>query len=188
MAEFKNDKGETKYFSKDEIGKKRIITVEGTIWKRIPAPKQLSRFERLSIEIEKINEVGNIYEELILELQNSDIYESEFTDEQKEAMKEKLDNMESCFDLSGIEELRDEIENWKSGMEGTNLENSSKYEELSECYNNLDNAISSLEGIDIDVELGELTPEELADRFQEYVDEIENAVYELENVSFPGMY
>ena len=48
---------------------------------------------------------------------------------------------------SEVETLRDEIENWSSGMEGTNLENTSKYEALGECRDALEDAMSTLDGV-----------------------------------------
>ena len=46
-----------------------------------------------------------------------------------------------------IEMLRDEIENWKDGMEGTNLENTYKYEQLDECYEGFEDIINDLDDI-----------------------------------------
>lgn len=49
-----------------------------------------------------------------------------------------------------IEELRDEIDQWKSGMEGTNLESTQKYQDLEECFTALDEAVSNIENVDVD--------------------------------------
>ena len=62
--------------------------------------------------------------------------------------------------IEGITELRDEIENWKSGMEGTNLENTQKYSDLGDCEDALSSAI----------------------------DELENGVSSAESIEFPGMF
>lgn len=62
--------------------------------------------------------------------------------------------------IEEITELKDEIENWKSGLEGTNLESSQKYEALGEC----EDALSSV------------------------IDELENGVSSAESVEFPGMF
>jgi chromosome segregation ATPase len=48
----------------------------------------------------------------------------------------------------GVSELKDEIENWKSGLEGTNLEQSSKYGELEECLSALEEIESAIESIE----------------------------------------
>lgn len=57
--------------------------------------------------------------------------------------------------LSEIESLYDEIQEWHDGMEGTNLESTDKFTALEECAETLDqgkdeieNAISELEGVD----------------------------------------
>lgn len=62
--------------------------------------------------------------------------------------------------LSEIESLHDEIQEWHDGMEGTNLESTDKFNALEECAQALDQG----------------------------KDEIENAISELENVEFPGMF
>jgi len=62
--------------------------------------------------------------------------------------------------IEEITELRDEIENWKSGLEGTNLEQSQKYSDLETCCDELDNAVN----------------------------ELENGVSNAESVTFPGMF
>lgn len=41
--------------------------------------------------------------------------------------------------ISDLLEISDEIEQWKSGMEGTNLESSERYSMLSEAYDTLSN-------------------------------------------------
>lgn len=47
--------------------------------------------------------------------------------------------------IDEIRELQDEIGNWKSGLEGTNLENSSKFTELEECYDFLEDVLYEIE-------------------------------------------
>lgn len=63
---------------------------------------------------------------------------------------ERLSNAESLVsdakDL--VQELHDEIEQWKSGMDGTNLESTGKYQELEECESSLQEIIDALEGCD----------------------------------------
>lgn len=55
-----------------------------------------------------------------------------------------------------IEEIKDELDNWKSGMEGTNLESTEKYSQLEEAVDimtsacdNVEGAITDLEGVEI---------------------------------------
>lgn len=61
-----------------------------------------------------------------------------------------------------INELKNELDSWKTGLEGTNLENSQKYSQL-------EDAIDALET--------------LADDIQQYETEVPTA-----DVTFPGMY
>lgn len=205
MPEFKNDKGESKYFSRIEVGKKRIITIDGVTWRRQPAPKQLSRRERLSNAISNIESIKEKYEGLLAEIEEMVGPAEEFTVEQLEAIYNQLLTFDTDIDISEVDELRSEIENWKSGLEGTNLESSSKYEELSECHDNLENAIYTLEGASfeeiipydskledvkplLESKIGEITPDDLKNQIQEFIDEIQSGLDELENVEFPGMY
>lgn len=68
--------------------------------------------------------------------------------------------------VDGINELKDEIDNWKSGLEGTNLENSSKFSELEDC-------VSALEDLESEVDSLDASNIEIPDAG---------------NVSFPSMY
>ena len=61
---------------------------------------------------------------------------------------------------SELDSLADEMESWRDNMEGTNLENTQKYETISEC----------------------------ADTLRTGFDDVENALVELEGVEFPGMF
>jgi len=44
-----------------------------------------------------------------------------------------------------IEDLQAEIDEWKSGMEGTNLEFTQKYQDLENCLSELQDLIDSLD-------------------------------------------
>ena len=59
-----------------------------------------------------------------------------------------------------VEILKDEIESWKDNLEGTNLENTYKYEQLEDCYGVL----------------------------EEIVDELENTLDREQEVMFPSMF
>ena len=60
-----------------------------------------------------------------------------------ERLATALDEIEERLAL--IQELQDEIENWQSNLEGTNLENTAKYEQLGECAEALDQVRSTIE-------------------------------------------
>ena len=189
MANFVNGKGETKYFNKDEVGMKRSITIDGVTWKRMPKPKVLSRAARLGEQTNLYYQIVEKYESVIGAIEEMDLTVETFTPEQLEQVKSLLEGLDTDIDVGEIECLKDEIENWKSGMEGTNLENSNKYSELEECFGYLESAVSELESLSFDSEINEETdPEELKDRLQEFVDTLQASIDELENVQFPGMY
>ena len=189
MPNFKNEKGEEKYFSKEQVGLKRKIVIDGIKWEKIPTPPPPSRYKRLESALEEARSVIDPISEFIDELNGYENPEEPFSEELKKKTSEKLQEMVFSIDISEIECLRDEIENWKSGMEGTNLENSSKYSDLEECYDSLENGISELEDLDFEIEIGEKeTPNELAERMQEFIYDLENAIGDLEGVNFPGMF
>ena len=102
------------------------------------------------------------------------------------------DNVQDIQNTSdGIQELHDEIESWHDNMQGTNLENTQKYSDLEDCMGELDNVISSIDGIS-DPEIPEKYTEEslndLAGELEDLISEAESAQSDLENVNFPGMY
>jgi len=92
----------------------------------------------------------------------------------------------SSFDFGEIECLRDEIENWKSGLEGTNLENSSKCEALSEAFDALEEGVIDLENVQTTFDSED--NESLIDDLKIAIDEIDDACSFLDGVEFPGMY
>lgn len=48
-------------------------------------------------------------------------------------------------ELEEVTLLKDELEQWRDGMEGTNLENSATYEKLNEAIDELDSQIQAVE-------------------------------------------
>lgn len=50
--------------------------------------------------------------------------------------------LQDCLDLTDIEELKDEMEDWVSNMSGTGLENTNKYSMAEEAASTLENAES----------------------------------------------
>lgn len=80
------------------------------------------------------------------------------------------------FDTGELEALAEEIGSWRDNMSGTSLENTGKFEQVSD-------AASTLE--DIDTEAPEITS---LDEIDEAADELENRADELEGVEFPGMF
>jgi len=93
---------------------------------------------------------------------------------------------------SDLQELFDECDNWKSGMEGTGLENSNKYSMLDDVCSTLESAISELDSIDTSTVSGldELTfkcilrykrQKSRADRTSDIVSYLECAVGKIED-------
>lgn len=139
-----------------------------------------------------------------------------------------LAEIESCLennsaipeDFGEIESLKEEMESWRDGMEGTGLENTSKFEEVSETADGLENGLSELESAVSDYnssaeesyggdtcshcsgECEEWKPEEGGPEtgceedcetckeaaLEDSAGQVREALSELENVSFPGMY
>jgi hypothetical protein len=83
------------------------------------------------------------------------------------------------LDIVPIDELKEEIGDWKSNLEGTNFEQGEKFALLEECYDNLDSLTSALEAVN--------EPSSIDD-IEEVCEEIENAISEAESIDFPGMY
>jgi len=64
----------------------------------------------------------------------------------KKKRHERFDEAFTMFNTSSrqIEIIKDELENWKEGIEGTNLENTNMYSELEDAVENLRNACESI--------------------------------------------
>lgn len=95
-------------------------------------------------------------------------------------LKKKLEEAQSIVDdvdFSELESLTEEMTSWRDNMSGTGLENTSKYEAV-------DEAASTLEGIDTSMN----TSIESASDIDEAISELNDKADELEGVDFPGMY
>lgn len=64
----------------------------------------------------------------------------------KKKRHERFNEAFTMFNTSSrqIEIIKDELENWKFGIEGTNLENTNTYSELEDAVENLDKACESM--------------------------------------------
>lgn len=51
--------------------------------------------------------------------------------------------------VSEIQGLKEEMENWRDGLQGTNLEYSEKFNQLEECISVLENNESEIENIEV---------------------------------------
>lgn len=107
----------------------------------------------ITVEQDRLREAS--IQKLVADLKSSGasvtIQKEERPTSRAERLSSVLDDLESALEdaKSEVESLRDEIEEWKGGMEGTNLENTEKYQTLSDCYDALEDMLSRLEDIEI---------------------------------------
>lgn len=101
------------------------------------------------------------------------------------------------IDYSEVTELMDEMQCWRDGLEGTNLEYSEKFDRITDASDTLENIESELSIIEIPSVnkenwikkvINNPDPDESADEVEEIADTIEEQANELENVEFPTMY
>jgi DNA repair exonuclease SbcCD ATPase subunit len=109
-------------------------------------------------------------------------------------LRKQLTDAEADYEngKSDLEGLKEEIESWKDNMEGANMEHLPKFEEVSECYDQISAATDGLDSVEIpewatDPKEG-FDIEQLADELESAADEIDSAIAEAEAASFPGMY
>jgi t-SNARE complex subunit (syntaxin) len=189
MAKFISADGKEIY----DGSRKRTIILDDVEYKRVPKPKYKSRATRCAESSGAIEDISCQVETMIGELEG---LSAENGIDQIKDLSSSISETLQGIDLSELESLRDEIEQWKSGMEGTGLESTEKYQTLEECYGYLDEAISTIESIDT-LEAIEPTQsleetDEKIDSFisdaQQIVSELQEAVGTLESCEFPGMY
>jgi len=114
------------------------------------------------------------------ELRELDSEVEELGESKEEAKLEDIlgraQSIVSGLDTSELTALAEEMGSWRDNLQGTNLENTSKYSEVEETVDTLesiDDSIPSIESVD-DIEGA--------------ADDLESKAEELEGVSFPGMY
>jgi len=180
-----NDKGEMRVFE----GRKKTVTEDGVVWTRKSKEKYKSRASRLQDGI-------GVLETLRDEIEG---YKMATDDALTlEAIKDISDSVSAEPDYSELEGLKEEMESWRDGMQGTGLENSNKYQMCEDAINALESAVSTLESMsydapDLEDELteGESLDDkrtETVEAMQNVIDELETAISELEGIEFPTMY
>lgn len=110
----------------------------------------------------------------------------------------KLEAWKDKYDTSTSEELRNEIEDWRDNLVGTNLENGQKFEELEECISVLENVQSEFESNESDfddiisklkkIDQTPVTWAEFKDMIMGHLDNMKSVLMEMQDVSFPGMF
>jgi DNA repair exonuclease SbcCD ATPase subunit len=168
------------------------------VYTRVKAEAYKSRATRCSAVIDQLTSIVNDLEVLKNELDEMTFpdtqEETALTAQQKAWIIEIYEEVDSSVDtatsLSDIDGLVDEIESWKSGLEGTNFEGSDKYSTLESTLESLESAQSSLESLSFDPpEEGDDEPIDGAtEEIDSVISEILEAISELENAEFPGMY
>ena len=101
------------------------------------------------------------------------------------------------IDYSEVTELMDEMQSWRDGLEGTNLEYSEKFERITDAADVLEEIESELSIIEIPgvnkenwlkKVINNPDPDESGDELEEIADTIEEQADELESVDFPAMF
>ncbi len=97
----------------------------------------------------------------------------------EEAKIKEANEIISNIDYSEIENLRDEVQEWRDNIE-EKFSATQKFSDLEECVDGLDSAISELERGD-----GQISD---AIEIEERVDALSSGVDGCDDVSFPGMF
>jgi len=180
---FRNEEGETKDFDIERKNRKQIIMEHDVKWQRVPKVKYMSRTARCAAACSLLQNVGDQLNDIASEIRETEELEELI----KDGIIKQIENIE--LDISSFEELRDEIEEWKNNLEGTNLENTEKYKLIEECYETLDCAINELENIDLStISIDDGNLENIADELESYANDIESIISDAENIEFPRMF
>ena len=188
MAQFKcKEDGAVIY----EDSRKMKIVSDGITYYRVPKPKYKSRQSRLD---DALQSLGYLLEELESSCSSLEGFETDESgipvekDDRRDFAYTRAEviSMIEDADFSDIESLAEEMEEWQGNMEGTNLELTTKYEEVEECAGYLREGLDELEGLE--------SPEEELDltiflaELETYRSELESCVQEMESIYFPGMF
>lgn len=172
-SKFVSESGEVIY----EKSLKRTLVKDGVTYTRQLKPKHKSRGTRLS---EALVSIQNIIDEL------DAIISDEFSENDLESVKEGANNCLANLDFGAIDELRSEMTDWRDNLDSANLTHLPKYDEVSECCDALDSVMDTFESVDTEVSGDSIA--EIQDALNSIKEDLENAVSEGEDVSFPGMY
>jgi len=91
-----------------------------------------------------------------------------------------------------VGELYDEIDNWKSNMEGTNHENTQKYNDLDECASALETIKDALEAVSAPTKPTDPLDRDAWSAYHDELEELRDGIQEgldgESDVMFPGLY
>ncbi len=97
----------------------------------------------------------------------------------EKAKMERANEILGGIDYSEVENLRDEIQDWKDNIE-EKFSATQKYSDLEECASTLDSAISEIES-------GNEEIDDVAE-LEQRIGSLESGVDGCDDVSFPGMF
>ena len=144
----------------------------------------------------RASETASKLEAIVEQLRGeADVLRDEPTQDEIEEIAEKIFAIE--IDYSEVTELMDEMQCWRDGLEGTNLEYSEKFERISDTADTLEEIESELSMLEIPSVnkenwlkkvINNPDPDVSGDELDEIADTIEEQANELENVEFPTMF
>ncbi len=141
-----------------------------------------SRAKRAGEAADNLRGAGQALREIADELRQTG-EEAVALDARRKAISEEFSKAEDA--KSEIEGLGEEMRSWSDGMSGTNLENSQKYQDVTD-------AADTIEGInfsfDEEPEEKETAKIAVADKLDECADNMDECADGVEGVEFPGMY
>lgn len=173
------------------ITKKDDITGEEIVYFRVPKAKYISRKDRLDTIISSLESLKAGLERIQETLVN--IIDEDPEEEVEIGINDRIDMIVDDIytnirelDISDFENLKSEMEEWESNMEGTNLENTSKYQEISDCYNSLDNIyLSGLEDIEFS---NSENAESINILISDLIESIDSIVSDMSDIEFPNAF
>jgi hypothetical protein len=137
-----------------------------------PVPNHGKRYVSRSLRASDVIDNLTWGHDLIEEIKDDET----LTDKQKlKLINEVVENL----DYVDVDELAQELGTWRDNMEGTNLENTMKYQEVSDACDELESVSSNAQDIQAIEDLDEV---------DDLMDNIENVYDDLGNVMFPSMY
>lgn len=148
--------------------------------------KYKSRVTRCNDAIAILEEYRNRLEEL------KENFDEDIDEKELDVIVGEVCSIASEPDVAELESLKEELESWRDGMTGTNLENTEKYQTLESSVDALDNVISEVQGLEEPKLSEDGSVKEKAEELEVHIDEmigkLEDAISEAESIEFPGMF
>jgi hypothetical protein len=150
--------------------------------------KRETRATRLQDAVELAEKSKNILEELTSDLDEA--VELGMDEEQNtkivNSIKAALIDIE---DATGrVMELHAEMESWTGNMEGTNLENTQRYEDATIARDYLEDAVNTFDNVEIldTADIRDKDASELLEFVEDAISELDSAIDLCNGVEFPG--